>query len=63
MEYYCRSIRYNSIEDAGVGRGIYICGTGRYLDFIKKECTYALNYLNPKVRLYKKIFKASLIII
>ena len=47
----------NSAEDAGIGKAIYISGTGRYLNFIDKECTYAVNYLNPKVGFYKQICK------
>ena len=47
----------NSVEDAGIGKSIYISGTGRYLNFINKECTYAVNYLNPKVGFYKQICK------
>ena len=47
----------NSVEDAGVGKAIYINGTGRYLNFINKECTYAVNYLNSKVGFYKQICK------
>ena len=51
------NLKRNSIEDAGIGKAIYIHGTGRYLDFINKECTYAVNYLNPKVGFYKQICK------
>ena len=42
---------------AGIGKAIYTSGTGRYLNFINKECTYAVNYLNPKKGFYKHICK------
>ena len=51
------NLKRNSIEDAGIGKAIYISGTGRYLSFINKECTYAVNYLNPKIGFYKHICK------
>ena len=51
------NLKRNSVEDAGIGKAIYISGTGRYLNFINKECTYAVNYLNPKVGFYKQICK------
>ena len=50
-------VKRKSVEDAGIGKAIYISGTGRYLNFINKECTYAVNYLNPKVGFYKQICK------
>ena len=50
-------MKKNSIEDAGSSKVIYISGIGRYLNFIKKECTYAVNYINPKARFYKQICK------
>ena len=56
------NLKRNSFEDAGIGKAIYISGTGRYLNFIKKECTYAVNYLDPRERgkrlgFYKQICK------
>ena len=51
------NLKRDSIEDVGIGKAIYISGTGRYLDFINKKCTYAVNYLNPKVGFYKQICK------
>ena len=51
------NLKRNSVEDAGIGKAIYMSGTGRYLNFINKECTYAVNYLNPKVGFYKQICK------
>ncbi len=51
------NLKRNSFEDAGIGKAIYISGTGRYLNFINKECTYAVNYLNPKLGFYKQICK------
>ena len=51
------NLRRNSIEDAGIGKAIYINGTGRYIDFVDKTCTYAVNYLNSKVGFYKQICK------
>ena len=51
------NLKRDSIEDAGIGKAIYISGTGRYINFISKECTYAVNYLNPKVGFYKQICK------
>ena len=51
------NLKRNSVEDAGIGKATYISGTGRYLNFIDKECTYAVNYLNPKVGFYKQICK------
>ena len=51
------NLKRDSIEDAGIGKAIYISGTGRYLNFINKECTYAVNYLNPKVGFYKQVCK------
>ena len=51
------NLQRNSIEDAGVGKAIYISGTGRYITFIEKECTYAVNYLNSSVGFYKQICK------
>ena len=51
------NLKRNSVEDAGIGKAVYISGTGRYLNFKNKECTYAVNYLNPKVGFYKQICK------
>ena len=51
------NLKRNSVEDAGIGKAIYISGTGRYLNFKNKECTYAVNYLNSKVGFYKQICK------
>ena len=51
------NLKKNSIEDAGSGKVIYISGKGRYLNFIKKEFTYAVNYINPKARFYEQICK------
>ena len=51
------NLKRNSVEDAGIGKAIYIGGTGRYLNFINKKCTYAVNYLNPKVGFYKQVCK------
>ena len=51
------NLKRNSIEDAGIGKAIYINGTGRYIDFVDKTCTYAVNYLNSKVGFYKQICK------
>ena len=51
------NLKRNSVEDTGIGKAIHISGTGRYLNFINKECTYAVNYLNPKVGFYKQICK------
>ena len=50
-------LKRNSVEDAGIGKAVYISGTGRYLNFKNKECTYAVNYLNSKVGFYKQICK------
>ena len=47
------NLKRNSVENAGIGRAIYINGTGRYVRFINKECTYAVNYLNSKTGFYK----------
>ena len=33
------NLKRNFFEDAGIGKAIYISGTGRYLYFIKKEYT------------------------
>ena len=49
------NLKRNSVEDAGIGKAVYISGTGRYLNFKNKECTYAVNYLNSKVGFYKQI--------
>ena len=51
------NLKRDSVENAGIGKAIYIGGTGRYLSFINKECTYAVNYLNPKIGFYKQICK------
>ena len=51
------NLKRNSVEDAGIGKSIYVNGTGRYLNFIKKECTYAVNYLNSAIGFYKQICK------
>ena len=53
------NLKRNSIEDAGIGKATYISGTGRYINFINKKCTYAVNYLNPKIdgTFYKQICK------
>ena len=51
------NLKRNSVEDAGIGKAVYISGTGRYLNFKNKECTYAVNYLNSKVGFYKQICK------
>ena len=51
------NLKRNSVEDAGIGKAVYISGTGRYLNFNNRECTYAVNYLNPKVGFYKQICK------
>ena len=51
------NLKRNSIEDAGIGKAIYISGTGRYITFVEKECTYAVNYLNSKIGFYKQICK------
>ena len=47
------NLKRDSAEDAGIGKAIYIGGTGRYVNFINKECTYPENYLNPIVGFYK----------
>ena len=54
------NLKRNSIEDAGIGKAIYINGTGRYLDFMKKDCTYAVNYLNSKVGFYQHLCKSKM---
>ena len=51
------NLKRDSVEDAGIGKAIYINGTGRYLNFINKVCTYAVNYLNPQVGFYKQVCK------
>tara|TARA_Y200000002_G_C22504097_1_gene588471 strand:- start:305 stop:745 length:441 start_codon:yes stop_codon:yes gene_type:complete len=51
------NLKRNSVEDAGIGKAVYVSGTGRYLNFKNKECTYAVKYLNPKVGFYKQICK------
>ena len=51
------NLKRNSVEDAGIGKAIYISGIGRYLNLKHKECTYAVNYLNSKVGFYKQICK------
>ena len=51
------NLKRNSVEDAGIGKAVYISGTGRYLNFKNKECTYAVNYLNTKVGFYRQICK------
>ena len=56
-ERFQLNLKRNSIEDAGIGKATYISGTGRYLNFINKKCTYAVNYLNPKIGFYKQICK------
>ena len=37
------NLKRNSVEDAGIGKAIYISGTGRYLNFINKELIYKMN--------------------
>ena len=32
--------------DVGIGKAIYLSGSGRYRSFIGKECTYAIKYIN-----------------
>ena len=54
------NLKRSSIEDAGIGKAIYINGTGRYLDFINKDCTYAVNYLNSKVGFYQHLCKSKM---
>ena len=51
------NLKRDSIENAGIGKAIYTGGTGRYLNFINQECTYAVNYLNPKIGFYKQVCK------
>ena len=51
------NLKRNSVEDAGIGKAVYVSGTGRYLNFKNKVCTYAVNYLNPEVGFYKQICK------
>ena len=51
------NLKRNSVQDAGIGKAVYVSGTGRYLNFKNKECTYAVNYLNSKVGFYKQVCK------
>ena len=51
------NLKRNSVEDAGIGKAVYISDTGRYLNFKNKECNYAVSYLNFKVGFYKQICK------
>ena len=43
------NLKRNSFEDACIVIKIYISGIGRYLNFINKECTYAVSYFKNKI--------------
>ncbi len=51
------NLKRNSIQDAGIGKAIYISGEGRYKDFVNKKCTYAVRYLNNEFGFYRQVCK------